>query len=109
MPLPIRSVAAMWRASMRSLRIAPLRMKGSVLAHQAYFGRRPAPAELARGVDREQHRFGLALVGAELFVREPDRPGVIVLDEKIPCWRHSSAPNRSTYAWVREHSRYRPA
>src|SRR3954454_11857668 len=96
-PLPIRSVIEMsvrmvLRQDRRSAPVAPLGVEETVLAHQADFGRVAAFAKLARGVDCEQHRFGFALVGAELLVCELDHPVVVVLDEEIPCWRHSMLP-----------------
>src|SRR4051812_46837568 len=96
-PLPIRSVTEM-SVRMRLCQcrlgalIAPLGVEETVLAHQADFSCIAALAKLARGIDREQHRFGFALVGAELLVRELDHPVVVMLDEEIPCWRHSVLP-----------------
>src|SRR5437879_10721795 len=92
-PLPIRSVIEMSvRMALcqrcRGCLITPLGVEKSVLAHQADFSRVAAFAKLARGIDREQHRFGFALVRAELFVCEFDHPVVVMLDEKIQCWRH---------------------
>src|SRR5882672_7485871 len=96
-PLPIRSVIeiSVRMASGQRRRgglIAPLGVEESVLAHQADFGRVAAFAKLARGIDREQHCLGLALVGAEFFVGEFDHPAVVMLDEKITCWRHLVLP-----------------
>src|SRR5689334_18501655 len=98
MPLPIRSVPETsvrmaLQSRSRRLRVAPLGMEETVLAHQADFGFGAALRELARGVDREQHRFGFALVGTEFFVVELDHPGgILLLDEEVTCWRHVVLP-----------------
>src|SRR3954471_15408289 len=96
MPLPMRSVI---ETSVRildmhrlRLRVAPLGVKESVVTHQAHFRVRAPLAQFARGFDREQHRFRLGLVRAELFVGELDHPLVIALDEKVSGWRHAVLP-----------------
>src|SRR4051812_21488664 len=96
-PLPIRSgieMSVRTASGQGRLRtpIAPLGVEKSILAHQADFGRVAAFAKLARGIDREQHRFGFAFVRAELFISEFDHPVVVMLDEKITCWRHLVLP-----------------
>src|SRR5258707_13519802 len=96
-PLPIRSVIEMSvRMTLGQRRlsalIAPLGVEETILAHQADFSRVAAFAKLARGIDREQHCFRFAFVGTELFVRELDHPVVVILDEKISCWRHLVLP-----------------
>src|SRR6185436_3869383 len=96
MPLPIRSVLEMsvrmgLGGRRRRLGVAPLGVEESVLSHQTHFGFRAALRQFARGLDREQHRFGLALVGAELFVGELDHPVVVMLDQEVSGWRHAFA------------------
>src|SRR5581483_143623 len=66
----------------------PLLAEMAVLAHQAHLGSLAVGAELARGVNSEQHCFVLALVGAELFIPILDKPFVAVPDDEVTGCRH---------------------
>src|SRR3954470_23829730 len=86
------------------LRVAPLGVEESVVTHQAHFRVRASLAQFARGFNREQHRFRLGLVGAELFVGELDRPLVIALDEKVSGWPNAGPTVCAVSPMGRQHA-----
>src|SRR5262245_12404098 len=82
---------------LRRIRVEPVGPYGRCfpgLVEAEHLGAFPVVAEQVRGVDREQHRLALALVGTKFLALELDEPDIFLAHDQVAHARNRRRERR---------------